>query len=406
MERRIWMQYRKLIENAEDLSVLGYGCMRFPTKNGRIDEEKAEAQMLYAFQNGVNYYDTAYPYHAGKSEVMLGKFVKNNNLRDQVYIADKLPAYLVNKSEQIEKFFNTQLERLDMEYIDYYLMHMLDSLKSWEKLKEFGILEFIEEKKKKGQIRHIGFSFHGRPEEFIKILEDYDWEFCQIQFNYLDEYNQAGLAGLKRAYELGIGVVIMEPLRGGNLAAKAPDKVKERFNEYKEKRTPAYWALRWIWNHEEVGVVLSGMNVDEHIKENIEVANLTTPNSMSEEEIKIVDDVKEIYRNLMKVPCTGCNYCMPCPVGVDIPGIFSDYNSKSFFGGQMVTFRYIQREVGAFGVKRSAADLCIECGKCEQHCPQSIPIREELKAAHKDLDNRFFRFGVSIANKFVGRRDK
>lgn len=401
------MQYRKLIKNSEDLSVLGYGCMRLPTKNGRIDEKKAEEQLLYAFNQGVNYYDTAYPYHGGKSEVMLGKFIKNNKIRDKIYIADKLPAFLVNKPEQIQSFFNTQLRRLDTHYIDYYLMHMLDSLKSWEKLKEFGILEFIEEKKRRGQIRHIGFSFHGRPEEFIKILEDYDWEFCQIQFNYLDEYNQAGLAGLKRADELGIGVVVMEPLRGGNLAAKAPEKVKAKFAEYEEQRSPAYWALRWIWNQKEVGVVLSGMNVDEHIKENIEVANLTIANCMSDEEIAIVNEVKEIYKSLMKVPCTGCNYCMPCPFGVDIPGIFSEYNNKYFFGGQMARIQYIGREIGIFGAGKSAANLCTQCGKCEKHCPQSIHIREELKDAHKVLDNRLMRYGLSVVARFIGpRREK
>jgi len=400
------MQYRKLVKGGDDLSALGYGCMRLPTRGGRIDEKKAEEQMLYAFNEGVNYYDTAYPYHGGRSEVMLGKFVNNNNLRDQVYIADKLPAFLVNKPEQIESFFQTQLERLNMDYIDYYLMHMLDSLKAWEKLKRFGILEFIEEKKKTGKIRYVGFSFHGRPEEFIKILEDYDWDFCQIQFNYLDEYNQAGLAGLKRAHELGKGIVIMEPLRGGNLAAKAPDKVKARFAEYKEQRSPAFWALRWVWNHEEVSVVLSGMNVLDHVKENIEAAKMTTPNSMSEEEIKTVDDVKEIYSSLMKVPCTGCNYCMPCPFGVDIPGIFADYNNKYFFGGQMARFQYIGREVGLFGMTKSSADLCTQCGKCEKHCPQSIQIRKELQAAHKDLDSRIMRFGLSAFGRIQGWGNK
>lgn len=400
------MQYRKLVEGGDDLSVLGYGCMRFPTKNGRIDEEKAERQMLYAFENGVNYYDTAYPYHAGRSEVMLGKFIKKNNLRDQVYIADKLPSFLVNKPEQIQKYFNTQLERLDTEYIDYYLMHMLDSLKSWEKLKKFGILEFIKEKKESGQIRHIGFSFHGRPEEFIKILEDYDWEFCQIQYNYLDEYNQAGLAGLKKAYEMGVGVVIMEPLRGGNLAAKAPDKVKEKFNEYSEKRSPAFWALRWIWNHQEVGVVLSGMNVDEHVVENIKVAKMTEPNSMSSEEIRIVDDVKGIYRELMKVPCTGCNYCMPCPFNVDIPSTFSDYNNKYFFDDRQSQFQYIGRVVGMGGTGKSGADLCKDCGKCERHCPQEIEIRKGLKVAHKELDNWLIRGGLKIVMRFMGMRNR
>ncbi|WDV45186.1 aldo/keto reductase [Clostridiaceae bacterium M8S5] len=400
------MQYRKLVKGGEKLSVLGYGCMRFPSKNGRIDIKKSEEQMLYAFENGVNYYDTAYPYHGGKSEVILGKFINKYNLRDKIYIADKLPAYLVNKPIQIEKYFNTQLKRLNTDYIDYYLMHMLDSLQSWQKLKKFGIIDFIKEKKKNGQIKHIGFSFHGRPEEFIKILEDYDWEFCQIQFNYLDEYNQAGLAGLKKAYEKGIGVVIMEPLRGGNLASKAPDKVKEKFADYSEKRSPAFWGLRWIWNHKEVGVVLSGMNVDEHIKENIKVANLTTPDSMSVDEIKIIDEVKEIYKKLMKVPCTGCNYCMPCPFGVDIPGAFSDYNSKYFFGKSRITqFQYISRVVGFGGGNKSGADLCTECGKCEKHCPQNIQIRKELKSAHKELDSKLMRFFVKIVMRFMGARN-
>lgn len=335
------MQYRKLVKDSDDVSVLGYGCMRFPSKNGRVDEAKVEEQMLYAIEQGVNYFDTAYPYHNGKSEVILGKVIKKHNLRDKVFIADKLPVFLVKKPEQIETYFNTQLERLDMTTIDYYLMHMLGSLKSWQQLKDFGIIEFLEKKKVAGQIRHIGFSFHGMPGEFIKILEDYDWDFCQIQFNYLDEYSQAGLTGLKRAHELGIGVVIMEPLRGGNLAAKAPKKVKERFDAHKEHRSPADWALRWIWNHEEVGLVLSGMNVDEHIRENIRIASETVPNSMSDEEMQVVDDVKLIYRELMKVPCTGCNYCMPCPFGVDIPQTFTDYNNKYFFGSMAARAFYI-----------------------------------------------------------------
>lgn len=400
------MQYRKLIEGKEDVSVLGYGCMRFPTKNGRINEPMAEEQLLYAYEQGVNYFDTAYPYHGGKSEVFLGKFIKKHGLRKKVLLADKLPCFLVTKPEQIHKYFNTQLERLETDYIDYYLMHMLDSLEGWEQLKNFGILDFIKDKKEKGQIKHIGFSFHGRPEEFIKILEDYDWEFCQIQFNYLDEYNQAGLAGLKRANELGIGVVVMEPLRGGNLAAKAPDKVKAKFNEYHEKKSPAHWALQWIWNHKGVSTILSGMNVDEHIKENIRVANETTPESMNETEIQIVNDIKEIYADLMKVPCTGCNYCMPCPFGVDIPGTFAEYNDKYFFNNRLSQMQYIGRVVGFVGGQKSGADLCTACGKCEKHCPQHIEIIEELNTAHKTLNIGVLSAGMKAFIAVTGRNKK
>jgi len=396
------LEYRKLVRDGELLSALGYGCMRLPSKAGRVDEEKAIAQMLYAYENGVNYFDTAYPYHNGKSEEVLGRFIKKNNIREKVYIADKLPQFLVKRKEQIQEYFNVQLKRLDTDYIDYYLLHMLDSYASWEKMKKFGIIEFLENKKANGQIRHAGFSFHGLASEFIKILEDYNWDFCQIQYNYLDENNQAGLEGLRRAYELGIGVVIMEPLRGGNLAAKAPDKVKAKFAEYKEKRSPAFWALRWIWNHKEVSLLLSGMNVDEHIKENIEVANLTTPGSMSQEELEIVNEVKNIYRSLMKVPCTGCNYCMPCPFGVEIPTTFTNYNDKYFFGGIMPRFQYASRALGLIGAKKSSVDLCTQCGLCEKHCPQNIEIRKELQIAKKELDSRAIRFGVRIAAKVMG----
>jgi len=403
VNEEVIVQYRALVKGSEELSVLGYGCMRFPTEGTRVNVELAEKQMMYAVEKGVNYFDTAYPYHGGKSEVILGQFIKKNNLRDKVYIADKLPAFLVNRAEQIEKYFNTQLERLDTDYIDYYLMHMLDSLDAWQKLKNFGILEFIEAKKASGAIRHIGFSFHGRAEDFNAILEDYDWDFCQIQYNYLDENNQAGVQGLRKAYELGIGVVVMEPLRGGNLAAKAPERVIDRFNDYKEQRSPAYWALRWLFNQEEVAVVLSGMNVDAHIKENIEVASVTAIGSMDDEEVKIVDDVKEIYRELMKVPCTGCNYCMPCPFNVDIPGTFSAYNEKFFFKSRMTQVMYIGNSVGLMGSQKTTADLCTDCGKCERHCPQHIEIRKELKVAHKSLNNPLIKGGMRVAKVFMRR---
>lgn len=400
------MQYRELIKGSKSVSVLGYGCLRFPMKNGKIEVERTKEQMALAFENGVNYFDTAYIYHKGKSEVILGDFIKEQGIRDKVLIADKLPAFLVNKSEQIDHYFNKQLERLSTTYIDYYLMHMLDSLHSWEKLKKLGILEFIEAKKSKGQIRHIGFSFHGKPEDFIEILEDYPWEFCQIQYNYLDEYNQAGIQGLKRAHELGIGLVVMEPLRGGNLAAKAPKAVLEAFLKYPIKRSPAHWALKWIWNQEEVGCVLSGMNVEAHILENCKVASETTPNSMSTQELELIEKVKGIYDTLMKVPCTGCNYCMPCPYGVDIPNTFSDYNDHFFFGNRKAKMNYIGRVTGMVSGVQAGANLCVDCGLCEKHCPQNIAIRQELKKAHQTLDSRFMRFFIRIGMYFLGTRRK
>ncbi len=395
------MQYRKLVQNGPDVSLLGYGCMRFPSKGNSIDKELTFSQMKLAYDNGVNYYDTAYPYHSGKSEVLLGEFIKENNIRDTVYIADKLPTFLILRAEQIEKFFATQLARLDTDYIDFYLIHMLSSLGDWERLKSFGVLEFLERHKKAGAIRHIGFSFHGRPEEFIKILEDYPWEFCQIQYNYLDEHNQAGIAGMRRAHELGIGVAVMEPLRGGALAAKAPDKVKAIFSEHKEKKSAAYWGMRYIMNHHEVATVLSGMNVNEHIMENIGVASITAPNTMTADEHQLIERVKAVYGELMKVPCTGCGYCVPCPFGVDIPSIFSDYNSKYFFGNnRVIKYQYLGRSAGMLGDRKSGANLCTACGKCTKHCPQAIDIPTKLKEAHKELDDPIIRAALTLASPF------
>ncbi|WP_305768860.1 aldo/keto reductase [Candidatus Epulonipiscium viviparus] len=399
------MQYRQLVKGGDNLSILGYGCMRFPSKNGRINEELTDEQMWYAFEKGVNYFDTAYPYHGGKSEVMLGKFIKKHDIRNKVFIANKMPTFLIKKPEQFETFFNTQLERLDTDYIDYYLMHALGSLAGWEKLKALGALEFIEEKKKAGKIRYIGFSFHGKGEEFKKIIDDYNWDFCQIQYNYLDETNQAGTAGLEYAYEKGVGVVVMEPLRGGNLASKAPTKVKEKIEHFEPKRSPAFWALRWIFNHKEVSVVLSGMNNLDHIKDNIYCAKNTSPNSMTEEELHLISDIKEVYKELMKVSCTGCNYCMPCPFNVDIPGIFSDYNSNSFFGGMMPKAFYIQKLLG-MGTAKSGADLCVACGKCMTHCPQGIQIPTQLKEADKALGKKYLVYPIKLGMKLFSKKKK
>ncbi len=390
------MQYRELVKGAEKVSLLGYGCMRFPTKGGRIDIETTEKQILHAYELGVNYFDTAYIYHGGKSEGAIGDILKRNSLRDKVFIADKLPTFLLTRPAQIEEFFATQLKRLSTDYIDYYLMHMLDSYKGWQTLKKAGIEEFIQKKQAEGSIKHIGFSFHGRPEEFIKILEDYPWDFTQVQFNYLDEHQQAGIAGIRRARELGIGVVVMEPLRGGNLASKAPTKVREQFESYPERYSPAYWAMRWIFNHPEVGVVLSGMNEISQIEENAHVADITMPHSMTQSEIELIDRVKELYRTLTQVPCTGCNYCMPCPFGVDIPAVFNDFNSKYFFGKSIGRIQYLYRAAGGGGAGKSGANLCTGCGKCAKHCPQHIDIPHKLAQAHKELDNKLLRAVITV----------
>ncbi len=401
------MQYRRLKQCGPELSLLGFGCMRFPTKSGVVDKQRAFELLDYALKRGVNYFDTAYIYHGGKSESIVGEFAKTYNVRDKMYIADKLPCYFVKKPEQIERFFITQLERLDTHYIDYYLMHTLFSYADWQKLKDFGIEDFVERKKQTGEIRNIGFSFHGRPEEFIKILEDYPWDFCQIQYNYLDEHYQAGLAGLKRAHELSIGVIIMEPLRGGALANKVPPPAAKIFASYPEKRSHAFWAMRFVMNRPEVSVVLSGMNELSQIDDNIAAAMATQPNSMSNYELTVISEVKRIFSRLLKIPCTACNYCMPCPFGVDIPGTFSEYNLKYLFGSSLMTrFQYAARCVGALPGDASGANLCTKCGKCTSHCPQAIDIPHRLAMAHDELSNPLLTVAARAAKLFIKNKPK
>ncbi len=399
------MQYRTLVNGAKKVSALGFGCLRFVTKNGKIDEVLADRQMLYAYESGVNYFDTAYIYNAGASESVLGNFIQKHNIRDKVFIADKMPLYLVHKNAHLEKYFTTQLQRLKTNYIDYYLLHMLDSLETWKRLKALGILHFIADKKRKGEITHIGFSFHGTKEEFIKIIDDYEWDFCQIQYNYLDENHQAGLAGLNHAHKKGVGISVMEPLRGGNLAANAPEKVLQVFNNYPEKRSAAHWALRWVLNHGQVAIALSGMNDMAHIKENITVANTASVNCMTQEELDIINEVKQIYKQLTKVSCTACNYCMPCPFGVDIPATFTDYNSKYFFKNY-ITWQYIYRAAGGTNGIKAGGNSCTNCQKCMKHCPQHIEIPKKLKQAHKELSNPFLLAVMTLYFKFLRRKNK
>ena len=395
------MIYRK-DKYGNELSMLGYGCMRFTKKGNSIDIDKAEKEIMAAYNAGVNYYDTAYIYSG--SEAALGEILERNGIRDKINIATKLPQYLIRNREAIDKYFSEELSRLRTDYVDYYLMHHLTDIDMWEKLKGIGIKDWIEQKKKSGAIRNIGFSYHGNTENFIKILNDYDWDFCQVQYNYLDEVTQAGVDGVKAAAEKGVPVVIMEPLRGGKLVNMLPEKAKKLISSNERGWTPAEWAFRWLYNQPEVTVVLSGMNSLEMVEENVKTASDMQPGSLTEKDFAFLEDVKDAIREKEKVGCTGCRYCMPCPKGVDIPGTFAAYNTMYTEGKSEGRFQYAQ----AVGLTKEPvfASQCVECGKCEKHCPQNIPIREKLKEADKALRPLPYKVGINVARKFMFRKRK
>lgn len=390
------MKYR-LDKYNNEISILGYGCMRFTQKAGKIDLDKAEKEILRAYELGVNYYDTAYIYPG--SEVALGYILDKNHLRDKVNIATKLPHYMIKSVEGAEKILNEELKRLRTDRIDYYFMHMLTDLKSWERLVDFGMLDWIKEKKEKGQIKQIGFSYHGNSDMFCKIIDAYDWDFCMIQYNYLDEHSQAGVKGLKYASKKGLPVMIMEPLRGGRLVNNLPDKAKKLFESYDIKRTPADWAFRWLWNQKEVTCVLSGMNSIEMIEENVRNASSVEVDEFTDKEHQLLKEVVKAINEKMKVGCTGCGYCMPCPKKVDIPGTFSAYN-KLYTDGKLVGLReYVMCTL--LRKDSTSASNCIDCGKCEKHCPQQIEIRKELKIAKKELEGSVYKIAKRIAKWFL-----
>ena len=393
------MIYRK-DRNGNELSMLGFGCMRFTRKGNGIDLEKAESEILAAFRAGVNYYDTAYIYPG--SEAALGEIFERNQIREKINIATKLPQYMIKSRRDLDKYFDEELSRLRTTYIDYYLMHHLTDLPMWEKLKEIGIAEWIKEKKEAGAIRNIGFSYHGNTDNFQKILNDYDWDFCQIQYNYLDEVSQAGVDGLKAAAAKGIPVVIMEPLRGGKLVNMLPADAKKVMQESGRGWSPAEWAFRWLYNQPEVTVVLSGMNTLQMVEENCRTASEAQPGHLTESDFEVLEKVKKIIREKEKVGCTGCRYCMPCPKGVDIPGIFRCYNAMFTESKSQGRFQFAQT-VGL--TKEPAfATQCVRCGKCEQHCPQNIPIREKLKEADKALRPLHYRLAINFVRAFMYRK--
>ena len=380
------MKYRK-DKYGNDISVLGFGCMRFQQKKGKIDLEEAEREIMAAYRGGVNYYDTAYIYPG--SEAALGEILHRNKIRDKVYIATKLPQYLIKNTEGMDRYFNEELKRLKTDYVDYYLMHMLNEPATWEKLKSIGIEQWIQEKKQQGKIRQVGFSYHGNTENFCRILDAYDWDFCQIQYNYMDEHTQAGLKGLRYAYEKGIPVIIMEPLRGGKLVKNLPKEAEEIFRSYEKQYSPAQWAFRWLWNQPEVSCVLSGMNTMEMVEDNMKTADSTSVGDLSEDDKEMLHRVADAIRSKQKVGCTGCAYCVPCPMNVDIPGAFVAYNLLYSNGKGSAMKEYLKSSV--FRTNSTAASLCIGCGKCEQHCPQGISIREELKHVSAELEGPLYK---------------
>ena len=382
------MNYRK-DKYGNDISILGYGCMRFSRTAGKIDMEKTEKEIMTAFRSGVNYYDTAYVYAGG--EAALGEILERNHIREQVHIATKLPHYLIKTADSMERYFKEQLKRLRTDYVDYYLMHMLTDVQTWERLKALGILEWLEEKKKSGAIRQVGFSYHGNSDMFCQLVDAYDWDFCQIQYNYMDENSQAGRRGLQYANGKGLPVIIMEPLRGGKLVNNLPEEAKKIFAEYTTKHTPAQWALRWLWNQPEVTCVLSGMNSEEMVRDNIETASAVSIGELGSAEEAMLQKVVRAINAKMKVGCTGCAYCMPCPKNVDIPGTFAAYNRRFSEGKSVALMEYFM--CTAMRKTSSAASKCIKCGKCEKHCPQHIEIRQELKNARRQLEGPLYKIG-------------
>lgn len=376
------MQYRK-DRKGNELSVLGYGCMRFTRKgSGGIDLTKAEREIMHAVEAGINYFDTAYIYPG--SEAALGEILSRNHCREKVFIATKLPHYMIKSIEGVEKTFQEELRRLKTDYIDYYLMHMLTDTDTWEKLKKMGIVEWIRSKMKSGAIKNIGFSYHGHTAMFKRLIDVYDWDFCQIQYNYMDEYSQAGREGLTYAAEKGLPVIIMEPLRGGRLVHLLPKSAKKLFLEDSTCRTPAELAFRWLYDQPEVTCVLSGMNSMEMLKENIQTAKEAEAGCFTAKDRALVEKVREEIRKTVKVGCTGCGYCMPCPMGVDIPVTFRCYNEMYSETKSGARKEYLQ--CTAFRKNQSSASMCIGCGKCETHCPQQIEIRKMLKQAVKELE--------------------
>ncbi len=386
------MRYRKLGKTKQNVSILGFGAMRLPMAgnpggmagfdpNVPIEEVEATQMVEYAVEHGINYFDTAYGYHGGKSETFMGKTLKK--CRSQVMIATKLPPFMIQKPEDFERLFNEQLSKLQTDYLDVYLVHGIDS-NSWARMKELGVLDFLDRLRAGGRIRFAGFSFHDELKVFKQIVDAYNWDLCQIQYNFYDQIYQAGKEGLAYAASRGLGAVIMEPLRGGRLIAKIPLPVQAIWDRAKSKRSPVAWAMLWVWNHADVSLILTGSSTLAQLKENVAAAEVGAADSLTPEELSLMEEARAAYRRMLKVDCTGCGYCMPCPNGVNIPHNFSLYNDVFLFDGREHSAFFYNK----FMTPEQRASGCFECRICEDKCTQKIPIIQALKEVHTVLGEK------------------
>lgn len=373
------MKYRQFGRLNWEASALGFGCMRLPVNSGdggNINRPLAVKMIRYAIDHGVNYVDMAYNYHQGKSEVLVGEALKDG-YREKVKIATKMPTLLVNSQQDMDKYLSEQLDRLRADYVDFYLLHGLNQ-KQWDRVRQLDVTAWLEKKMDEGRIKHLGFSFHDDFNAFKNIVDGYaGWTFCQIQYNYMDADNQAGTRGLEYAASKGLGIVVMEPIAGGKLATTPPKEIQSLWETAEVKRTPAAWALRWVWNHPQVSVVLSGMSTINQVIENVEIASRSNPCEMTENELVLVERVKQKYNELGFIKCSGCGYCMPCPEGVNIPQILSLYNEYHL----KEKAENIKSKYWYYITPKSQARKCVKCGRCEDICPQKVPVNKVLSEA-------------------------